>query len=468
MTYACGILENTTSASKYILAACFGLFILIQTYFIMQGRPIWWDEAVYQSMGLFMSSFGQFGFWETLRPPALPVALSLIQWTGAPLVVGRLLATGVAVCGSILIYILLKKRVPVWVAIAAAAAFLFHPLTIVYSQLILTGIMASVLILLGLHLYLKKQYVVCGLVLTIAFFTRFPAALALIGFGIPLLISLFRTRKPQALRNLILFCLPFTILFGSWAIVNIFLYSQETAIWWHAALRPLLFGFDVAVETMQQIDYAYYLKYLLYVTPALVFLPFIKKDRATEFLPAILSAALFFVFFSTISNQQYRFATLFLPLLIVLVALGISSLRAQKPVYIAALILFVGLVPFHAVDAIAEQQATIRAEQPLAEHMQYFQDNPVEGTVLTSDPRFTTGIRNDVDTVYFELYPLFHQYLDKRPSAVLYVPENFPCTQSQCNVYMEHVEDRLQQDYVLDYSTTFWGQEYRFYRLTSS
>ncbi|MFB6147620.1 MAG: glycosyltransferase family 39 protein, partial [Candidatus Nanohaloarchaea archaeon] len=143
------------------------------------NTPLTWDSSVYLAMGKWIFSSGEFGFWENLRPPLLPLLLGTLWKAGVPYHgYYRLLSTAVSTAGLATVYYASRDLFGSREALVATALLASSHAYIFFTVDPLTGIPASILVFLGLYLATDDRYLAGGIVLGTAFLTRFPAALA--------------------------------------------------------------------------------------------------------------------------------------------------------------------------------------------------------------------------------------------------------------------------------------------------
>ena len=93
---------------KIFLVLAFSLIARI--IYLIYDQSIWWDAAVYLSMGKFIFSSGALGFWEPIRPLLWPFILGYGWWIGInPVIWGHIFSTLFSLGIIYLVYLIGKK-----------------------------------------------------------------------------------------------------------------------------------------------------------------------------------------------------------------------------------------------------------------------------------------------------------------------------------------------------------------------
>lgn len=450
------------------------LFASLQTILIQRNTQLIWDEAVYMQMGRYIATLGEAGFWEILRPPALPTILSAVETVSNALITSPYVILVIAITGAWILYKLLSEYVDDWVASATAILLLFFSLYFQYASKVLTNLPAATLILAAAYTHHKNKHAWTGVLLAIAFLTRFPAGLALAAFGLVYLYRALADYKQGWLNEhtkaLLAYTTPALAIILVWMTINYFAWSQETAVWWHAALRPILYGAsNVFSQNLALYDhsYAYYfVRFLAQLPIILLIIPGITllKKRQSLIAPALTSLFVL-LFISWITNQQWRFALLSLPGIFLLIGIGadytskMNFLRAKSIVSV----LFIASISISGL-AMGVYAFEYTSDNPqLQEAYDFIQENPVRGTIIVNDPVFGAyAHHNRVRPIYFETLPRFRDALREDHDMVVFIPDNFPCYQEQqvCEQELTYVIDSLTSNQKLVYQNTILGKEH--------
>ncbi|MFW5879640.1 MAG: hypothetical protein ACOCUV_02320, partial [bacterium] len=137
-----------------------------------------WDESVFLGMGKWLSSSGKVGLWEEIRPPGLPIVLSLVEKTSLNYVIMADFLLMAFTLGILtLTYLISFRLFDKNTALIATILTFITPIIFHYSGRILTGIPALFFCLLALYFFLRKDYTLASISCWSAFIFRYPAGL---------------------------------------------------------------------------------------------------------------------------------------------------------------------------------------------------------------------------------------------------------------------------------------------------
>ncbi len=125
--------------NKILFVAFFLFYLIFKLVFYLQGK-VFFDEGIYVGLAKYFVSFGQAGYFETLRPLALPFLLIPFQKLPVnSLFTGRLLSLVLVFFCYLITYQITKK----WFGEKAAlwSAFLFSTS---YTFLSFTGYISNI------------------------------------------------------------------------------------------------------------------------------------------------------------------------------------------------------------------------------------------------------------------------------------------------------------------------------------
>jgi 4-amino-4-deoxy-L-arabinose transferase-like glycosyltransferase len=178
--------RKKTKASKgkeknialWIIGICV-LYVIFKVITYLNGIAFF-DEGVYVGIAKYFASSGTVGYFESIRPLALPVLLIPIQFIQAnPFITGRILGLVLTLVSVPIAYYVAKthfgKRAGLWAALLFAA----NAAIINFGGYILTDVFAYILMILAVSLLLSKRYFWAGIVLSVAFLFKFPAMVIL-------------------------------------------------------------------------------------------------------------------------------------------------------------------------------------------------------------------------------------------------------------------------------------------------
>lgn len=401
-------MRNLVFLSGIILAALF------LNLFILSYHPdLWWDEAVYVSVGKFIYSFGRIGFFETLRPPFMPLALGFFWWLGFnPVGFGKFIALVSHASLILLVYMVAKRVYGGDVAIISSSLLAFTPFVYLYSNKILTGILSGAFALAAIYFMVRdeeltnKNVFLSGLFAGVSFLTRFPGGIVFGGLLITLVLK--DLKMPKAMLKNLLF-----LLFGFFVVVSPYLIHST-----------LTYGSPVFpfVEASKQIestswfhnqDPLFYLKQLPTRNAFFIFVVFglfyfFRNRDFKDFKKNILfiTMILFFIYFQYLEAKNIRFSLIFLSYISLFSAYGIyellRSLSARYAAKLVVLVLLVSLV--FGVSTLYNSHIKYLKqpdpETPYHRFLAYFQENPVNGTILTSNIMIGAYTENKLVSLY--------------------------------------------------------------------
>jgi 4-amino-4-deoxy-L-arabinose transferase-like glycosyltransferase len=238
----------------------------------------------------------------------------------------RLLALTISFTGAAGTYYMVKDLITKRVAYISLGILLSTFTYFYYTNMLLTGIPASFLVLTSVYLTAKERYLTAGLLGGLAFLTRFPAAV--IGPAMVLFILYsYRDDLLAFVKNSALYSVGFFTLAGIYLAAN----------WYYlgSVLEPFISG--IAVPASNADVYLYGLYYFfngVKTSPLLLALPagiyMIVKNREEAYYPFLLAFVFLYGFFTVFPHKEVRFLLIFLPLAAVLSAYAIDKLLSSE------------------------------------------------------------------------------------------------------------------------------------------
>lgn len=318
--------------NRFLIAVLFiSLFFRIIQY---SNNIVWWDSAAYIEMGKYIFSVGSIGLWEDSRPLVLSFILGGFWKLGInPVIAGKILMTFFSLGTIWLTYIIARKIFNENIAVMASLMLSFSQTFFFYDIQILTGIPSLFFALLGLYLFLDKRHVLSGLVLCIAFMTRF------LQLGVFAILSLFLffnwitakgSIKKEKFKVMFKFGAGFSILFIPYLIFNYYLYSNSLLPFLRQAYMAKYTGWPWWEPFSFYFTNLFKENFLFIFTVLGLFLILrnLKKynnhNKGSENTFIILIIFLFyFAYFTSIIHKEMRFALTFLPYLCMIASFGI-------------------------------------------------------------------------------------------------------------------------------------------------
>jgi 4-amino-4-deoxy-L-arabinose transferase-like glycosyltransferase len=377
---------------KIFLVLIFALITRI-IYFVYDPS-IWWDAAVYLSMGKFIFSSGALGFWEPIRPLFWPFVLGYGWWIGInPIIWGHIFSTLFSLGIIYLVYLIGKKIYNEEVGLLSSILISFTWIFFFFNARLYTEIPAVFFMLLGFYCYLNERNILTGLFLGLAVMSKFPAGLLF------LLLFLFSIKNIKKLLDL---SFGFSIFIVPYLAFNYFYYGNPFSIILFAQEFLQHAGIWIFKE-----PWWYYLWEILKQNVLYLFAMFgiYFAIRKKEYLLTTIVISFLF-YFSFMAHKEIRFAILFLPFLAILAALGfLRTLKIKNSFMIITILIFI--VSWN-VPQITEHN-----------YFHFFEDQELQGELLIVHP--LVGYNAEKATLMY--YPWFNStqaeywldYIQKNP-----------------------------------------------------
>ncbi|MFH1134216.1 MAG: glycosyltransferase family 39 protein [Nanoarchaeota archaeon] len=299
------------------------VFLILQAIMLRNAGAAWWDEAVYLGMGKSIFSGGAVGLWEPARPVVWPLVLGLFWRLGLDAVLLSRILTVILWALCVLLSYRIGSRLGKHTGLIAAAFLALSPLAFLISSLRLTEIPSTFLVLLGVDLFMRKRMRLCGLVLGLAFMTRFFSILAILPV---LILAYFQARKAgkgfAVTASLGMF---FLIPLVPYLAFNLFRYGN--------ALQPFITQAFLSANTGWPWNepWHFYLTALvkdnflvIFLLPGLWFVgKEVKKGKEPYLLVLLLFLFTFFPY-NLVQHKEPRFLVNALPFIAIIAAFGLE------------------------------------------------------------------------------------------------------------------------------------------------
>ncbi|MFT4250485.1 MAG: ArnT family glycosyltransferase [Candidatus Woesearchaeota archaeon] len=442
---------------RTILVTALILYVIGKLILLSNYHDVRWDEAVYLVMSQYILSGGQTGFWEALRPPLWPLMLAIIAGIGIdPVLGGEILAATLGALGAIYLYKTLQEYVHELLAASTATLLLATNIWFWGSSQLLTGVPSASLLIIGLYLYNKKRYLLAGIILAAAALTRYPVGLGLIAVGLTHLYTMYQNKyDKQSLTELAQTILGAATLLLPWMITNAFVYTDKGL---QAPIQPLLEGggnvffFNTWLHNTQPL---YYFEHLLTLLPItlLTLIGILYVHKHQRLIPYALLTLFTLTFFTLLPNNQWRFALLILPGVLVLTALGAQKISEYKKpllyVLTALILLNAAVLAVNNTEYFSH-----RGEEPASIETNYYrflEEHPVNGTIYVSDPIVAYYAENKATPIYYEFLEDKEELMKQEAAAVFFIPRSTPChpEDTRCKENLEAFTSHLIETYTL-------------------
>ena len=445
---------------KYALHFLIAFFLLFKIISLFKYHFPIWDEAVYLSMGKYIYSLGQSGYFEILRPIFFPLLIGIFWKLNLDYILfAELLSILIGVGTIILTYIITKKEFNENIALISAFLLALTPMFFLYTSYILVDIPSMFFVLICFYFIQKEKYYLAGLFAGISFLTRFPQALFVFAFGLFILHKMVLEKKfKKHFINALKFGIIFLLLISSFFIFNYFMYQHETGRWEHAAFRPLIFSVNNIYDSGKEaLPFYFYFENLVLHNPflilALLGLFFYFKDKIFFKRPLLFYSLLMFsLYYSLTGHKELRYALSFLPFVVIFASFGLNKLynleitklkifnfnfkKCLFNVFKISLIVIFIIISLFLLSVIKTEFNYRSHDKPdmVKNYYEYFKFRPIDGSIITTDPLVGYYMDNKVYAGY-ESLSLFRQHLKNVDySAVFFDVEEFGCGDNEyCN-----------------------------------
>jgi len=204
------------------------ILLIFISFYIFKSNPeadLWWDSSVYISMGKYIYSLGEIGFYEESRPLLWPLMLGFIWKLGLnEIFFGKILVLLFGIGTITLTYLIAYKLFNKKIAILSALLLAFSPTFFLFNSILFTEIPSTFFSLFGFYLLIKRNYSFSGLFFGLAFMTRFFQILIIVPIYLVLIYSFYK--KKVSISNFLYFIIFFSIPVIPYFILNAFLFNN--------------------------------------------------------------------------------------------------------------------------------------------------------------------------------------------------------------------------------------------------
>ena len=466
------------------------VFLIVKLLFLTRFHSIIWDEGVYLAMAKFIYSLGDSGFWEIVRPIALPLVLGVPWKLGLDQIVfGEVIAVLFS-CGFIyMTYLIAAQIFDRRAAIMAALLAAITPIFFLYSSYILTGMPASFFMLVALYLYIRRKIVLCGVFSGISFLFRFPLGLFLVIVLASLALEHIKKGKlKDYLRLASRYLLAFFLTVLPFLLSNYFLYEKETSRWWHAAFRPFIMGSwaqfntaesiatDTAIGQLHNIFYYPLVLFasnilLLFSIAGIIFYIRAKFHKKRKGIIIPVSLVVFLSYFTYITNKQPRFSLPFLAFFCIFAGYGIALSAAamgEKNIKKTSFYTLILVIMVLIINIDLSYYLWRPSEKPamIDELYGYFDGKNLGGKVMTTEPLMAVYSDQSFLPVFSADVASRKYELNKDDiNAVVFSPSSFYCPEGSkgCSSKADLFQVQIREENSLALNRTYGGRQYFIY-----
>lgn len=421
--------------------------LIARIILLIVDKNLWWDAAVYLSMGKYIASMGSIGLWEPIRPLVWPFILSYSYLLNInPIIWGHIFSTLFSLGCIYLTYLIGKKLFNENTGIIASIMLSFTSIFLLFNSRLYTEIPTAFFLLLAYYYFINDEPLVTGIFSALAFLTKFPAGLILILLGIFYLKDLKKlsicvssfliTTIPYFVFNYIAYGSPYKVL----------LFAQE-------------FLKYAGIWIFQQPWYYYFIELIKQNILLLLVIPGIIYSIKKKHYSLIIISLFFLIYFSIMPHKEVRFTILFLPFLILLA----SSVYEQiwKRIDLLIIILTIILILNVSIEPINNNP-----------YFNYFEDKQINGELLITNP-ITSYYANAESTMMY--YPWFNSsqsdywlnYIKINPPEYISIDTcegGFICPPNDKNCTTDYILNYVNQTYKIEYKQETINCKYLIYK----
>lgn len=390
--------------------------VLARLLYLFDWHEVWWDAGAYVGIGKFLWSLGQSGLFENIRPLVWPFVIGFFWKISLnPVFWARMTEFLLSIASIWLVYLIGKELLSKRAAFFASIVFSFSAIFFFFGFHEYTEIPAVFFALAGVYALIKKKDLLSGILVGLAFLTKFPAG---IFFVATLCYLLLRKKWLQGIRHAAGFAVPTSIFF----MANLIAYKNPFAM--------LIFAHESIISVLgcNVLRFKPWWQYFVWVfvdnrlNIAAILGLFIAIKKRSWLLLGCLALPL--AYFLALNCRDYRYALLFLPFIALLTGLGLEKIESWLPRFFkyAFVLLVVGISVFNGVLFYHGNERT----QPIHAEEGYFRwlaENPVDGEVWSSNPIVSVYSDLRINKIWFPVFEEgraleFNEYLRKNSGRI--------------------------------------------------
>ncbi len=404
-----------TKAQKYLIIILI-YSLLISLMLLAIPTEIWWDEAVYVSIGKYLFSHGASGFMEYQRPLLLPLLLGIAWRVNVdPIITGRILAVICSLSTIYMTYLITKKIHNEKAGIFAVLILTMTGYFIYFSTKILTDIPSILFILIAANELInkdltRKNLIVAGVMTSLAVLIRFsslPLTLAIMFGVIVCTIGVLkkggltdRIIVKTAITNLVIYLVSFSVTLFPYFIYMYQRYNDpffslskaivdinHSKIYWSSTI------FDLVYQMIYQNPLL-----ILSILGIYLYAKTMDCKKLTIFILLITSAIVIYM----IPVNMLRYTLIILPFLCITAGSGLCMLLerlrlTEKLKFLDKMSLLVVVLALAGVVLINPYLHTDVAHMESKQEIYlYPKINNITGPILTTTPEISVYIDNRV------------------------------------------------------------------------
>lgn len=435
-----------------ILLVVIVFFAALSLISLLNYKLVWWDEAVYIGIGKYLYTGGSIGLFEKIRPLMLPIFLGFLWVLNLdPLLFGRLLVLFSSLLNLYLIYLIGRKIFDSKVAVFASLLLAFTLFYYSYSYLLLTGILSTTFALISVYFFIQERnfrnIAISSFFLGVAFLTRFPQGILLIGFLIFLLYK-------REFKNVALLFAVFLLTITPYLIFNLFKYGSIFTPFFKASEVITEYSWLYSHTPLFYIKELFFQNYLfIFIIPFLFY--FYRERKGTLILLILI---IFFSFFTTSVHKELRYSLIFIPYLALLSSRGFfwlkDSLRLDdKTKKIITLLAFIILLLNFSTN-----MHFASGSYP-EEEVKFYSDLKEGETIHSTTPIVAYFSNAKIIPIYTTLDKA-EIFIKKEKPSKLFFLDTFPCNTQECKDRKKELISWMKENY---YSYNYYEPEEAYF-----
>lgn len=351
-----------------------------------------WDGSVYIGIGKYFFSGGQIGLFEVFRPILLPLIEGVVWKIGIdPLFIGSML-TIMASVGLLFLVYKIGEQSSKYAGIVAVTILGFTPIFLTFGHQPLTDTLSTCLVVLSIYVMLKGRYYTAGVLVGLAFLSRFSQGLGIVVLGISTLLLTAHTTHVGFLKAV--FRKGLCILAGFATV------ALPYFLWAYSMFGNPFIPLEEGNKIIGHSAHVYmkgpwfYATALIANNPFLIFaiaglalavIGFVRKKLEPGLVVSLVGLIIYATYFTYEPHKELRYAIPFLPFLALMAGYFFSILFERIRIgQIAVGLLCLGTALF-LIDRHSE-----RVDPPFSEmrnvYYSYFDDMPYGTAILATEP----------------------------------------------------------------------------------
>jgi 4-amino-4-deoxy-L-arabinose transferase-like glycosyltransferase len=448
-------------STKNILILILVIAFLIRLFFIFKRGELFWDAGIYIGISKYLYSFGTIGIFEILRPPVFPLLIGF-SWllNISPIIIGHILVMSASLASIYFVFKIGKRLINERVGLIAAFLLALSHSHIFYSSRILADNISIFLCVLGFYLFItKKKPLLTGLVIGLAFLTRFTNGILLLVIAVYGLYELIKSLKEkdsghwEVIKHYLILLSGYLLLVIPFMVLNYIYYGNPFTAFIEAGAIIAHVG-----KTIYE-GFGYYpLGLLRENLIILIFLgglviTFTEKIKNKAFVISIIGFILFFFFYlSNIAHKEFRYMLIILPFIYIIIGMTVDHFHEwhSNKKFVNGLCVFLFLLILVQLVVALQYYSPHQASEEVMQN--YYNRAIAYENVVISGPGLMAYQDIKPEMIYSIQETTYEVYIKNNPNAFflntceLYTPD------PKQEVLKQQFFDKLSVNYTLTYN----------------